>query len=138
MLRVRAAGRGDLPWLAAHDGHLSEPELAVKVDAGEMLVAEADGRPVGLLRLDHLWSSVPFVALVRVLPEARRRGAGRALVEAARAEARERGAPLLLSSATGEEPEAIAWHRAVGFEEWGVLPGLDEGGAGEVFFRMRA
>jgi GNAT superfamily N-acetyltransferase len=126
----------DLEWLVLHDGHLGERELGRKIDAGEVLVAESDGERLGLLRLDHLWSSVPFVALLRVLPEARRRGAGRALVEAARALARGRGAPLLLSSATGNEPDALAWHRAVGFEEWGVLPGLNPGGAGEVFFRI--
>ena len=133
--RVRVAAADDLEWLALHDGHLGHRELAAKVAAGEVLVAESDSGRAGLLRLDHLWSAVPFVALVRVLPEARRRGAGRALVEAARARAREQGAPLLLSSATGGEPDALAWHRAVGFEEWGILPGLNPDGAGEVFFR---
>lgn len=134
---VRGAAEDDLPWLVANDGHLDEAGLRPKLDAGEIVVAEVDGERVGLLRLDHLWSTVPFVALVRVGEPARRRGVGRALVAFAADRARARGANVLLSSATADEAEPQAWHLAIGFEECGFIAGLNPDGVGEVIFRRR-
>jgi len=133
---VRPATQADLPWLTEHDGHLGAERIAAKVAGREVLVAEVDGVPAGMLRLDHLWSAVPYMALVRVLAPFRRQGVGRALVGAVCEHAREMGADFVLSSATGDEPEPQAWHRAVGFEPCGELSGINPGGVGEVFFRL--
>lgn len=134
---VRPGDDGDLAWLVANDGHLDESGLRSKLAAGEIVVAEITGERVGLLRLDHLWSAVPFVALVRVVEPARRRGVGRALVAFTADRARARGADVLLSSATADEAAPQAWHLAVGFEECGFIAGLNPGGVGEVVFRRR-
>ncbi len=134
---VREGGDHDLAWLVANDGHLDTSGLRPKLAVGEILVAELDGERVGLLRLDHMWSAVPFVALVRVVEPARRRGVGRALVAFTVDRARARGADVLLSSATADEAAPQAWHLAVGFEECGFIAGLNPGGVGEVVFRRR-
>ena len=42
---------------------------------------------------------------------------------------------MLYSSSQADEPEAQAWHRRMGFEECGIVSGINEGGIGEVFFR---
>jgi GNAT superfamily N-acetyltransferase len=133
---VRPGDDDDLAWLVANDGHLDESGLRSKLATGEIVVAEITGERVGLLRLDHLWSAVPFVALVRVVEPARRRGVGRALVAFTADRARARGADVLLSSATADEAAPQAWHLAVGFEECGFIAGLNPGGVGEVVFRM--
>lgn len=136
-IRVRLADAHDLNWLAEHDGHLDALALAAKLARSEVLVAEVDGAPAGLLRFDWLWSSVPFIAQVRVLQPFRRLGVGRALVDALTEQAGASGATLLLSSATGDEPEPQAWHRALGFEECGRLSGINEGDVAEVMFQRR-
>ena len=116
-IEVREGDERDLAWLAANDGHLDKSGLRPKLAAGEIVVAEIEGELVGLLRLDHLWSAVPFIALVRVVEPARRRGVGRALVAFTAHRARARGADVLLSSATADEAAPQAWHLAVGFQE---------------------
>jgi GNAT superfamily N-acetyltransferase len=133
---VRVADAGDLPWLVEFDGHLDAPAIAAKVAAAEVVVAESAGEPVGLLRLDQLWSSLPFVALVRVAEPARRSGIGSALVTFVAERARAQGATMLLSSSAAGEIGPLRWHLAVGFEECGRLRGLNPGGADEVVYRV--
>jgi ribosomal protein S18 acetylase RimI-like enzyme len=135
-ITVRAAEPSDLDWLVENDGHLDADILAAKVRAGEVLVAELDDERAGLLRFDRVWSTVPFVAQVRVSDEFRRRGVGRALVEALADHGRANGATFLLSSATGNESQAQAWHRAVGFRVCGGLSGINDGDVAEVVYRL--
>jgi N-acetylglutamate synthase-like GNAT family acetyltransferase len=134
-ITVRLAANPDLAWLAVNDGHLDREAIADKVARQEVFVAEMEGQPVGLLRLDYLWSTVPFVAQVRVSERCRRRGVGRALVNGAADHARGLGATFLLSSATGDEAQPQAWHEAVGFEPCGELAGINGNAVAEVFFR---
>jgi len=85
------------------------------------LVAEIDGRPVGfLLMLDALpdeVTSMPqgFVAYMAVEPAARRRGAGRALLEAAEGEARRRSLPYMALMVTQENAAARALYESCGY-----------------------
>ena len=131
---VRPATPADLAFVG-QDGYLSEAVVRRKVEDGDVWIAHRADEPVGYLRLEWLWSAVPYVALVRVLPPHRRSGVGRALLAAAEAEAARRGQPALYSSSQADEPEPQAWHRHMGFEECGLIAGLNEGGVGEVFFR---
>jgi N-acetylglutamate synthase-like GNAT family acetyltransferase len=135
-VRVRAAEMRDLAWLEVFDGHLDGASLRTKLTLGELFVAEIDGDRVGMLRLDYLWSSVPFIALVRVAEHVRRRGAGRALVAHVGDHVRSGGGDVLFSSSTAGEAEPRAWHLAVGFEESGFIANINQGGVGEVVFRM--
>lgn len=136
-LAVRFARPADRDWCATQDPHISPELLAHKIAAGEVVVAEREGRPVGYLRLEYLWATLPFISLIRVLEEERRQGVGRAILAFLEAALRGRGHDLLLSSSQVDEPPPQAWHRAVGFEECGILAGVNRGGVGEVFFRKR-
>ena len=136
VVTVRAAESSDLDWLVDNDEHLDADTLTAKVAACEVLVAEVEGERAGLLRFDRLWSAVPFVAQVRVGAAFRRRGIGRALVDALADEGRASGASYLLSSATGNEQEPQAWHQAVGFTVCGELAGINDSDISEVFYRL--
>lgn len=108
-----------------------------KIQAGDVFIATSNGEQVGYLRLEYLWSRLPYVELIRVPVRHRRSGVGRALLSYAEADAEARGHAVLYSSSQTDEPEAQAWHRQMGFEECGLLAGVNEGGVGEVFFRKR-
>lgn len=99
-------------------------------------MAWRDQERIGYLRLEYLWSIVPYIALIRVEPGHRRQGSGKALLEAAKAIAREHGQLFLFSSSTGNEPEPLAWHRHMGFRPAGAITGINAGGLDEVFFRL--
>ena len=133
-ITVRWAAAGDAA-LAGQDGPPPVGADARATAPGEVAVAERGGEGVGYLRLEYLWGSLPFVALIRVAPAHRRRGVGRALLAFLEGELRARGHGALLSSSQVDEPAPQAWHRRVGFAECGILAGVKAGGVGEVFFR---
>jgi GNAT superfamily N-acetyltransferase len=131
---VRLAALGELDWCAALD-HIPAAILARKIAAEEILIAEMAGERVGFLRLEYLWSEIPYVALIWVLEPYRRQGVGRALLAFLESFLRARGHAVLMSSSQVNEAEPQSWHRHMGFAECGFLAGINPGDVGEVFFR---
>jgi ribosomal protein S18 acetylase RimI-like enzyme len=134
MITVRYATRGDLPFVA-QDEYLPQDTVLRKIETLEIFVAELDGLAVGYLRIEYLWSRLPYIALIRVLPRYRRMGVGRALLAFLEEELWRHGHAILLSSSEAGEPEPQAWHRRMGFEDCGRLEGINDDGIDEVFFR---
>jgi GNAT superfamily N-acetyltransferase len=132
--RVRFATPGDVTWCVAHDD-LPADVLLRKIAVEEILLAERDPGRVGFLRLEYLWSVVPYIGMIRVLEPYRSQGVGRALLVFLEDYLRAHGHTVLLSSSQVNEPLPQAWHRHMGFVECGILTGINEGGVGEVFFR---
>lgn len=107
----------------------------VRAGRRKLLAAKLDGSIVGTVQLIvALPPNQPHrceVAKMMVAPAARRRGIGRALLEALDAEARGAGKTLItLDTRTGDAAEPL--YRAAGFKVAGVIPGfaLDPDGAG--------
>jgi GNAT superfamily N-acetyltransferase len=133
-IHVRAATDDDLAF-AFDEPRIPRAIQRRMIAEGDVLVAEVGGAPVGFLRLEWIWSKIPFIALIRVLPTHRRRGVGTVLLAHLEAQLRERGHALLYSSAESPAAESQAWHRHKGFEECGFIASINSGGIGEVFFR---
>lgn len=134
-IRVRFAAPADLDFLRQRS-HVPAEVLKRKVEWQEVVVAERQGSLIGSLHLEYLWSSVPYIALIQVPPEHQRQGAGRALLRFAETFLSEQGHGALYSSSQADEPEPQAWHRHAGFEECGIIAGINKG-VGEVFFRKK-
>ena len=134
MMNVRYATQRDLPFVH-QDGYIPVHTIARKIEEREVLVAERDSVLVGYVRIEYLWSKLPYIALIRVLPEFQRQGVGRALLAFLEEQLRAAGHTVLLSSSQADELEPQAWHRHMGFLECGRLEGLNAGGVDEVFFR---
>ena len=88
--------------------------------------------------MEYLWSTIPYIGLIFVIDEYRKEGVGRKMHDFLENHLRAHGHEFLLSSSTANEPEPQAWHRALGFEECGMISGLNEGGIGEIFFRKQS
>jgi GNAT superfamily N-acetyltransferase len=134
-VNVREASEADLPWCLSTDGHLDEAALLSKIRAREILVADSDGEPAGLLRFDLMWSSVPFIAQIRVLETYRRQGVGQALLQAVEERARACGSIAVLSSIAlgSDRTAALSWHEAMGFERLGDVDRMFPGEQTEAF-----
>ena len=136
-LTIHLAAQADLDFVRQIDRHIPVEVAARKIEAQEILIAEANGALVGYLRLEFLWSLVPYIALIRVLPEYQRQGAGRALLAFLEDRLRRQGHTVLYSSSQVDEAEPQAWHRHMGFTECGFVAGINAGGVGEIFFRKQ-
>jgi aminoglycoside 6'-N-acetyltransferase I len=113
-------------WPGSLSDHEAETRTYFEGSRGAhiIFVAEAGGRVVGFLELDArkyapgcTSSPVPFIEGWYVEPALRKRGIGRALVEAAEERARAEGHFELASDAELENTDGIAAHRALGFKE---------------------
>jgi len=134
-VEVRFARTDDLAWCIAEDDLVDEVVIRRKIELNEIIAAEIEGQIVGYLRLEYLWSMVPYVGVIFIQEEYQSQGIGRAILRFLEAFLRSKGHKMLLSSSQVNEPSSQAWHRAVGFQECGILAGINEGGIGEVFFR---
>ena len=81
------------------------------------VLAGADGVPIGFLGIDGAAIEALFIA-----PEQLRRGGGRRLVEHARRLARERSHPALRVDVNEQNPGAVRFYEACGFEVRGRSP----------------
>jgi GNAT superfamily N-acetyltransferase len=133
-ITARLAHPPDLDFVQ-QDGYISADLVRQKIDRQEVFVAECNGTLVGYARIEYLWSLVPYLALITVLPSHRRQGVGRAMLRAMEEFLRAGGYVAFYSSSQADEPEPQAWHRHMGFEECGIISGINDGGVGEIFFR---
>jgi len=135
-VNVRFAEPDDLDFCVKSDyRYLSEDVIRRKIDEKAVILAEIDGRPVGYLRVEYLWLKVPYLGVIGVEEEYRRRGVGTAMIKFLEQHLLRRGFKALYSSSQANEPEPQMWHRKIGFEECGYIAGINDGGIGEIFFR---
>jgi GNAT superfamily N-acetyltransferase len=135
-IHVRLANMRDLAYVS-RDQFIPAEVVARKIEWREVILAEIDGKPVGYLRLEFLWSVVPYIALITVDLSHRRVGVGRAMLDFTLAYLSENNHEWLYSSSQADEPEPQAWHRHMGFQDCGIITGINEGGVSEVFFRRK-
>jgi ribosomal protein S18 acetylase RimI-like enzyme len=138
-VKIRFAVENDLTWAMKHDHDAKlANRMRYKIALNEIILAEFRSRIVGYLRLEYLWMKIPYVGLIHVSPGYRRKGIGRAMLSFLEQRLRREGHNILLSSSQVNEPfPSQAWHRAVGFDECGIINGINKGGIGEVFFRKK-
>ncbi len=77
-LVIRFAVPGDTDYLAGNL-YISIQIVKRKIESNEILVVELSEEQIGFLQLEYLWSSVPYIALIRVSEAHRRKGIGKAL-----------------------------------------------------------
>jgi ribosomal protein S18 acetylase RimI-like enzyme len=97
------------------------------------LARDAGGPAVGCVALRELGSHRVEVKHLYVLPAARRRGAGSALMAAFETEAARRGASIVLETGS-RQPESIALYRKRGYRPSGKYEAADICGDGALYF----
>jgi len=134
-INVRFAELRDLDFCIRTDyKHLNKDVVKRKIEEKAVILAEVDGKPVGYLRIEYLWLKIPYLGLIRVDKEHQRKGIGTAMMKFLEEHLRKQGHKVLYSSSQANEPEPQMWHRKIGFEECGIIAGINDG-IGEIFFR---
>lgn len=99
--------------------HISERQ-------GAFWVAEQAGRVAGFVTYGPFRTGPGYAATVEhtviLAPQARGRGLGRALMEKAMAHAAAKGVHVMVGGISSANPQAVAFHAALGFEQTGLMP----------------
>ncbi|MFI4935611.1 MAG: GNAT family N-acetyltransferase [Caulobacterales bacterium] len=136
---VQRATTADLGQLGAIDPRLGfEADRATTVGEllalGESWIATVDGRPAGYVLASRHFFGRPFVDLLVVAEDCRRRGVGAALM--ARCEAAHDDDRLFTSTNESNAPMRALLARA-GYEPSGIIQNLDPGDPELVFVKFR-
>ena len=90
------------------------------------IVAQADDRVLGFATYVQFRGGGGYARSmehsINCAPEARGRGVGRLLLRAVEDHARNAGHRLMIGGITGSNAGSIAFHRAMGYAEWGRIP----------------
>lgn len=79
-----------------------------------------DGVSVGVIEYKDFWKGMPYLSLIRLLPEYRRKGIGREAMHIFEVEMKRAGNKAILLSTQVDE-EAQHFYRKLGYKECGSL-----------------
>lgn len=133
---VRFAQPEDMESCFVFDHSVRQDIIESKIDMHEIILAERSGEIIGYLKLEYIWSNLPYISLIILRPEFRGKGIGSLMLNYLIEFLQLNSFETLLSSSQVNEVEPQMWHRKKGFIECGILNGINEGGIGEVFFRL--
>ena len=120
MIDIRYAEAADEAFWRRLDRHLPADGFSEKVRTETAYVLTLDGEPIGLMRYNLFWDSIPFCTLLYIDPAHQRQGYGRRLMAHWEADMRARGYDMVLTSTQSDE-EAQHFYRALGYKDCGGL-----------------
>jgi GNAT superfamily N-acetyltransferase len=128
---IKVASDQDLAYLSQRDYHISPVMLKRKLEAGEILVAYEQQTPVGYLRFNYFWDNTPFMNLLFLEENVRRKGLGKQLVQHWEKMMQKNGYTRVMTSSLASE-EGQFFYRKLGYKDAGAL--LLENEALEIIF----
>ena len=133
---IRFANQKDLKATMEFDLHKNEEVISNKIDMKEVIVAELDNKVVGCLKIEYIWTHIPFISYIVVKDGLRGSGIGESLLNFLEGYLKkEKNSKFLLSSSMTDATKAQKWHIRRSFEESGFITSINENNVGEVFFR---
>jgi ribosomal protein S18 acetylase RimI-like enzyme len=117
-MTIRTVEINDFQWLKENDKHISEKTLETKIKNKEILVVEEDGKMVGWLRYGLFWDNIPFMNMLFLLEEHRKKGIGKKLVKYWENNMKKNGYRNVLTSTQSNE-EGQHFYRKMGYTEIG-------------------
>lgn len=133
---VRFANKNDLKAAINFDLHKDKSIISNKIEMKEVIVAELEGEIVGCLKIEYIWTHMPFISYVIVKEGLRTSGIGAKLLSFLENYLKEeKNSEFLLSSSMIDATKAQKWHMRRGFKECGFISSINENGVGEVFFK---
>lgn len=138
MFSMRYAAASDRDFWFTLDAHLPAAQYDEKACRHESYILLSDGQPVGVLRYNLFWDSVPFLTMIYLAEGARRKGLGREAMLGWERDMGRQGFDLLMTSTQADEA-AQHFYRSLGYKDCGCLvmdiPGYEQ--PLEVFFAKK-
>jgi GNAT superfamily N-acetyltransferase len=120
MFKIRYVVESDKNFWYTLDSHLNEAEFALKVrDKRGYIIFDGD-TPIGIMRYNLFWDSIPFLTLIYFGEPYRRKGFGKQAMMYWENEMREQGHKMVMTSTQVDE-DAQHFYRKLGYVDKGGL-----------------
>jgi ribosomal protein S18 acetylase RimI-like enzyme len=116
-LSLLAAARAEIDARQAYEGTKSAPDANRMKSDVDVLVAYADGQPAGIGALRAFGQGIGEIKRMYVVPEQRRSGIARQLLEGLESRAREHGFDVIRLDTHDRLPEANRLYNSAGYRE---------------------
>lgn len=120
MLNIRYVTEGDASFWFQLDRHLSREEFYAKVRDQRGYLLLEDNIPLGILRYNLFWDSIPFCTLIYIGQEYQSKGYGRDLMAYWEQDMKSKGYGMVMTSTQTDEM-AQHFYRKLGYQEAGSL-----------------
>ena len=134
-LEIRFADFNDLESCVELDLHKNIDTIKNKISMNEVIVAEVNNEVIGCLKIEYIWTHLPFISYIVIRKEFRSYGVGKSMLTFLEQYLKENGQSTLLSSTMTDAVNPQKWHLKMGFIECGMLCGINDDGVGEIFFK---
>ena len=118
MIKIRYVEASDKEFWYSLDKHLPETEFENKVYTKRGYVLSLNNNPVGLLRYNLFWDSVPFCTMIFIDCQYQGKGYGKQLIQYWENDMKRRGYEMLLTSTQVDE-KAQHFYRKLGYKDCG-------------------
>ena len=134
-LKIRFAEIKDLDSCVELDLHKNVDTIKNKISMKEVIVAENNNEVIGCLKIEYIWTHLPFISYIVIKNDFRASGIGRSMLTFLEEYLKNNGQDTLLSSTMTDAINPQKWHLKMGFVECGMLCGINDDGVGEIFFK---
>ena len=133
--KIRFAEIKDLDSCVKLDLHKNIDTIKNKIAMKEVIVAENNNEVIGCLKIEYIWTHLPFISYIVIKNDFRASGIGKSMLTFLEEYLKNNGQDTLLSSTMTDAINPQKWHLKMGFVECGMLCGINDDGVGEIFFK---
>ena len=131
MIEIRFATSQDYTYLVHKDHHVQPEVITKKIEDAEIIVVLDNEQNIGWLRFNYFWDEIPFVNMLWIEENYRRKGIGTRLVNFWEIEMQQRDNNQIMTSTLSDET-AQHFYRKLQYQDCGSL--MLPGEALEIFF----
>lgn len=118
MIEIRYVENNDKGFWLSLDKHMREEEFVNKVYAKQGYVLLKDNHPIGLLRFNLFWDSIPFCNMLIIDKHHQKEGYGKMLIRFWEEDMKSEGYNMIMTSTRVDE-EAQHFFRLLGYKDCG-------------------
>ena len=131
MIEIRFATSQDYDYLVHNDRQIKPEVVKKKIEDAEIIVVLDNEQNIGWLRFNYFWDEIPFMNMLWIEEDYRRKGIGTRLVNFWETEIFQRDKNQVMTSTLSDET-AQHFYRKLEYQDCGSLLLPDE--ALEIFF----
>ena len=125
MIKIRFATSQDYNYLVHKDHHIQPEVVEKKIEDSEIIVVLDNEQNIGWLRFNYFWDEIPFMNMLWIEEDYRKKGIGTRLVNFWEIEMQKRGNNQVMTSTLSNET-AQHFYRKLEYQDCGSLLLPDE------------